>query len=270
MVVLALVAYEFRLRRRSLLGWSILIILYLGLLTWAWRAGARELGEVYEQIISQYPEEFIKLFAKEVPRAFRAEAFYVIEYFVFAYVMALGAYVSYLGAGLIVDDVLERTGSLVLSMPISRRGLLASRFLSLLLLSTSISLASLATTVAIYGALGAHEDFRYSNIALLHLNGVFYLATCAALGVLVGAILPFHLAKPAVAGLALLCYVVDVMTAETSLEVIGYLAPSRYIDVMSIAVEGSLSSTNLAVSAVLTALLLLASIPLYERKDLPV
>ncbi|MEM0340637.1 MAG: ABC transporter permease subunit [Acidilobaceae archaeon] len=262
--------YELELKKRSLVGWTIIVSLYIGLVAWAWSKGVSELREYYEQILREFPEDFIKLFGKGVPQVLTPEAFYSLEYFVLMYVIALGAFAAYLGAGIIVDDVLEKSGALHLSLPISRKRLLLTRFFALLILLSLMTVVSFALSFLLYRLFGVHEDMNYSNIALLHLCGTIYLTACAGLGVLAGSLLPFHLAKPTAAGIVVVGYVLDVMTLNTSIESIGYLSLSRYYEVLDIAIRGVFNMNNITVLIIVTLVFLVTAITLYERRDLPV
>ncbi|MCS7107338.1 MAG: ABC transporter permease subunit [Acidilobaceae archaeon] len=268
--MLSYISLELRLRRRALLGWAFVMFLFIAITVWSWGAGeGEELQKVYEELFRQLPEDFIKLFGKGVPETLNLESYYVINYFVLVHIVLLGAYSAYAGAGAVVDDVLERTGPLYLSLPISRRRLLLSRFLSIMTIVGGASLSSLIITYLTSLLFGA-EELLGSNVLLLHLHSIPYLALCVSVGMLLGTVLPFTLAKPVAAGLVVLDYAVDTMSMGTDLEFLGYLTASRYYPALEVAVEGTVSALDVGVLTLLSAVALFVAAAIYEEKDMPI
>lgn len=266
--MISLVLYELKLKRRIMLGWLVVIALYIGLVAWAERALEEgEMQRLYEELVKQYPEEFIKLFAKGIPLVFTSEVFYTIEYFVFMYVIVLAAYIAYVSAGSIVDDVLDKTGFIVLTTPQTRTRILLSKFLSNTILAVVITLLSLILTVTLVNVV-AGRQFNVERIALLHVTGLVYLTTYIALGSLLGSILPLTIAKPVSATIALVAYLLDTMTLGTSLEILGYLSPSRYFPVLDMVVEGEVRVAYIILLVATTIAALALALVAYNRRDL--
>ncbi|MEN2999786.1 MAG: ABC transporter permease subunit [Acidilobaceae archaeon] len=268
--MLSYISLDLRLRRRALLGWSLVMFLFIVITVWSWGAGeGEELQKIYEELFRQFPEDFIKLFGKGVPETLSLEAYYVINYFVLVHIVLLGAYSAYAGAGAVVDDLLERTGPLYLSLPISRRRLLLSRFVSIMVIVGGASLSSLIITHLTSLFFGT-EELMGRNILLLHLHSLPYLALCVSVGMLLGTVLPAALVKPVAAGLVVLDYAVDTMSLGTSLESLGYLTASRYYPALEVAVKGTVSAVDVTVLTLLCVIALFLAITIYEEKDMPV
>lgn len=260
--------FDFRLRRRALLGWSLVLSAIIALTVWSW-GEEEELQRLYEELFKQFPEELMKLFGKGVPEVLGAEAFYVLNYFAWIYIVILGAYLAFVGAGAVVDDLLERTGPLNLSLPLSRRDLLLARFLSIAVLVLGLTVASLLATF-LFAALMGVEELIGRNIVLLHLHAIPYLLLCVSVGMLLGTVLPPALAKPVSAGLVVLDYVMDTMSMGTALEPLGYLTASRYFPALEIATKGTVSALDLGVLSALVAIALFLAMLIYEGKDMPI
>lgn len=264
--MLRLVMYELALRRRVLFGLSALLFVYIGLVMWSWGGGAEERAKLYEELLRQFPEELIKIFAKGVPAKMSAEVFYALEYFVFMYLLVMAAYMSYLGAGTIADGVLERTDGINLMIPLSRRGVLLSRLLSLIILSFMITLVSIGFTILFSEVFGSRLD--YGAVSVLHIYGLLCLSAWATLGALLASVLPVSIAKPAAAGVAIILYLVDTMTSGTDLEALGYFSPSRYVPVLEIALHGATPANDLIALLFVTTVGSVVASYIYERKDL--
>ncbi len=269
-MLLTTILYELRLKRRAIVGWAAIIVFWVALVAWAWSAlGEGELQEAYEQLVKDFPEEFLKLFAKGVPPVYNADTFYVYEYFVIVVVLAVGAYTAYISAGSVVDDVLDKAGPFNLILPMPRWRLLLSRMLANITLVAIIMVVSLAVSIILL-VFAVGRPITFKNMILLHLTGILYAASIVSLATLLGTILPVTIAKPASAGLVLAMYVLDTMTLGTSLEDMGRLTLTRYYPVLEIAVYGTLKTLDAAVLALTTIILAIIAVTLYKRKDLPV
>lgn len=269
-MLLSTILYELRLKRRAIVGWAAIIVLWVALVAWAW--SALEEGEhlqMYEQLVKAFPEGFVKLFGKGVPPVFNANTFYVYEYFVIVIVLAVGAYVAYLSAGNVVDDILDKIGPLNLSLPMPRWRLLLSRMLANIALAVIIMLISLAISSTLL-ILAVDRPITFKNITLLHLIGLLYAIGIISLATLLGTILPVTIAKSAAAGIVLVMYILDTMTQNTSLESVGFLTLTRYYPVLEIAVNGTIKIVDVAILTLATIILAIIAIALYRRKDIPV
>ncbi|MDM7275017.1 MAG: ABC transporter permease subunit, partial [Thermoprotei archaeon] len=213
--------------------------------------------------------EIMKLFGKGIPPVFDANTFYVFEYFVIVVVLAVGAYIAYVSAGSVVDDVLYKTGAVNLSLPMPRWKLLLSRIIANFILAVVVMAVSLLISTMLL-VLVADRPLTLKNVTLLHLMGIIYAASVISLATLLGTILPITLAKSTAAGIVLAMYILDTMTLNTSLENLGYLTLTRYYPVLEIAVHGTLKTADAIILALATTILTVAAIVLYRRKDIPV
>lgn len=268
--MLSLLVFELKLKRRSVIGWFLVLLAYIGLVAWAERALEEgELAKLYEELVKQYPEEFIKIFGKGVPQVFTPEIFYTIEYFVIMYVIVVAAYIAYVSAGSIVDDVLEKTGFLVLTTPQPRSRILLSRLAANVVLASTITLLSLILTILLVDVI-AERNLNVERIVLLHANGVLYLVACASLGALLGSILPIAMAKLVAPTVILLGYALDTMTVGTNLEVLGYLSLTRYFPVAEIVAGRGVNVEYALVLVVVAIAMTILAVITYNRRDLPV
>ena len=266
---LALLEYELRLRRRVVIGWGLLVALWLAFTIWYWSTLEEPAVEELRRLIEQSPEWVIRFFAKGSPVAFTYQVYYVLEYHVVVYVLLLGALAAYLGAGAVVDDVLGRTGGLaMLATPTSRTGVLLVRLAALVAIAMVLTLTSLITSTALQLVLvGGGEPWW---LVKLHLAGLPYLVTCTTLGLLAGSTLPASIAKPTAAGLILAMYIAEMTTKGTGLEWIGLLTITHYYPALEIALNNITPVTETATLIVIAVALTTLSIVFYNRKDLPV
>jgi len=79
---LALLEYELRLRRRVVIGWGLLVALWLAFTIWYWSTLEEPAVEELRRLIEQSPEWVIRFSAKGSPVAFTYQVYYVLEYHV--------------------------------------------------------------------------------------------------------------------------------------------------------------------------------------------
>jgi ABC-2 type transport system permease protein len=266
---LALLEYELRLRRRVVIGWGLLVVLWIALIMWYWSTLEEPAVEELQRLIEQSPEWFIRFFAKGSPVAFTYQVYYVLEHHVVVYVLLLGALAAYLGAGAVVDDVLGRTGGLaMLATPTGRMGVLLVRLAALAAVAVVLTLTSLITSTILQLVLVGGGELWW--LVKLHLAGLPYLVACTTLGLLAGSTLPASIAKPTAAGLVLAMYVAEMTTKGTRLEGVSLLTITHYYPALEIALNNITPVTETATLIVIALALTTLSIVFYNRKDLPV
>lgn len=265
---LALLEYEFRLGRRSIIGWGIIVVLWVALTAWYWSILEESTLEELQRLLEQSPEWFVRFFAKGTPLALTYTVFYIFDYYVLVYVILLGAYAAYAGAGAVVDDVLGRTGGLTLATPIGRTRVMLARLATLTLIITMITLVSLTTSIALQLTLVGGGELGW--LLKLHTIGIPYLVACTTLGLLVGSALPASIAKQVAAGLILAMYTIETATKGTGAEGLSLLTITHYYPALEIAVNNTTPVTSIVTLVAITAILIAISATIYNRKDLPV
>ncbi len=265
---MAFIEYEFKLRRRSITGWGIVVVLWVALIAWYWSTLEEAMLEELKRLLEQSPEWFIRFFAKGTPLAFTYPVYYVTNYYVFIYIILLGAYAAYAGAGAVVDDVLWRTGGLTLAIPAGRARIMLARLVTLTLTMVTLTMISLITSIALQVTLVGERDITW--LLKLHITGIPYLVACTTLGTLVGSVLPVNIAKQTAAGLILAMYIAETATKGTRAEALSLLTITHYYPALEIVVENITPVTSIAILVAIVMILTTISIKLYERKDLPV
>jgi len=222
--------------------------------------GAADLDE----IIQAYPPSLVEAFGIRTLNTI--EGFLATELYAFAWVLLLGLYFAYAGAGLIAADVERGRMDISLSLPITRSRLLLEKFASLLV---PLVVTNAAMPVVVFlGVLAISEDVDMARILMAHVLSMPYLLSCGAIGLIASvAVDRASLAQRAAAGAVFALFLFESVVAGTDVEVLGALSPTRYYAPSDILVDGTYDFAGAAILLAGTAALVLASREWFRRKD---
>jgi ABC-2 type transport system permease protein len=252
------------LRRRSLLGW-VLGLVSLTVLQVGMYPSVRD-NDLYENLLEDYPEELLAFFGG-VTNMGTPEGYLQLEMFSFMLpLLFIGAGIA-VAAGTLAGE--EEAGLLgvVLARPLSRRRLVAEKYLAVLH-SIGVLTAALFVTLAVVGPMVRLD------VALTHLA-----AACLAVGLLglVFATITFSigaatghraLAIGLGAALAVGAYVVESLSQIVdALDPLAAPSPFRHTVNLHPLVEGIAPVPTLALLVTTAAVLAVGSVA-FERRDL--
>lgn len=261
--MLELARYEARRRLKGTVYLTVGLTLLAGMYIATFPSMATEID--LDQFLEQMPEVFLELF--NIATMNTIEGFLAAELYSIGWVLLLGLYVAYSGAGLIAGDIDRERMDVLLSLPISRARVLGEKFLGLLV---PILVVNAVLPVVIYGgtvAIGYPID--PVNLAVVHLLAIPYLLACGAIGV----VLSVLTSRSSVAQRGALVvlfglFLFESVTIIADYEQLGAVAPMRYFDATAVLVEGSYDWAGGAILLGSTALLIGASMLYFGRRDI--
>jgi ABC-2 type transport system permease protein len=181
-------------------------------------------------------------------------------------VLLLGLYLTYSAGGTLANDIESGRLYLVLATPVARSSVVIEKFLSLFVPIVGLNLIM---PLFVFGATIA-VDYPVDPVDLLavHLMSVPYLLTCASIGLVLSVVISRGdvAQRGGIAALFLL-FVLDSVTIGTDYEWLGDLSPTRYYDPTAILLDTTLDVGGALVLLAVTAVLVFASLVLFQRKD---
>ena len=189
------------------------------------------------------------------------------ELYLFGWVILLGIYFAYLGAGSVAGDVESGRADMLLSTPLSRSRLVLEKFLAL---AWPVLVVNVVVGLVVYvGALAIDETLPFVDVLAVHALSVPYLLVAAALGVLASTVADSaSLAQRVSAGLVFALFLLESFVTNTEYEWLGTLSPSRYYDPTAILVSSEYDVTGALGTLVAAGVLLALAVLYFERRDL--
>jgi ABC-2 type transport system permease protein len=195
------------------------------------------------------------------------EGFLAVELYQFGWVLLLGLYFAYAAGGTVAGDLEHNRIGLLLSTPISRSRLVVEKFLALL---PGVVLVNVVVAAVVYaGAALIGEPLALSDVLAVHALSVPYLLFCAALGLLFSVTLGRE-SRAQRAGLTTVfgLFMIDSVVSGTDYEFLSLLSPTRYYSPTDVLVDGTYDLVGTAVLTESAALLVVASVLWFRRRDL--
>ncbi|MDQ2050465.1 ABC transporter permease subunit [Natronolimnohabitans sp. A-GB9] len=224
------------------------------------------LSEEMEAIEQAFPAFFFELFGIEALHTI--EGFIAAEIYAFFWVILVGIYFAYVGAGLIAADIDDRKMDLTLSNPISRESVVlqkvAALWVPLVVLNVGVA------TIVYVGALVIGESFDPVALAMVHLLSVPYLLVCAGIGLVLSVIVDRpRTARAAALTLVFVLWVVDAVSGlDPDFEWIGAATPSRYYDETAILVHEEYAIADAGILLAVFLLLVAIAVVVFTRRDI--
>lgn len=252
--------------RRSLGAWAIGLVLYVALIVAVWPS-IRDSAQL-TQAFSDYPDALKELFGGEASFDFATAAgFLNAELFSLMLPLLLGVYAISFAAGTLAGEEERGQLDLVLAAPIGRRRVVVEKAAALLVTLGALAGAG-AVTMLVVGA-AVDLDLGAADLLAAVVGSVLVAALVGALALFVGA---WRGSRAAAIGTAAAVFVGGYLI-QVLAGLVDSLRPLRWLSPMYLA-NGSTPIRNgwpLAEDAalvVITAVLLLASAWVFDRRDL--
>lgn len=222
--------------------------------------------EEAEEILEAFPEFVLEMFG--IDEMHTIEGFIAAEMYAFFWIVLVGVYFAYIGAGLIAAAIDERQMDLTLSNPISREAVLAQKVASLWVPLVVLNVA--VGGVVYLGSVVIGDPIDPVSIAMVHLLSTPYLLVCAGIGLVCSVIAPrARTARSGAIGAVVLLWLVDIVSVlDPDYEWVGDLTPSRYLDVNDILVHQEYAVGDAVLLLVVFVVLLLVATVLFVRRDI--
>ena len=227
----AVLRAESRKRVRGTVVLVVVFALFSAMYFWMFPS----IGADIEDLFEAFPDAFFDVFGIEALHTI--EGFIAAELYSFFWVVLLGLYFAYLGAGSIASDIDSRRMDLLLASPVSRESILlqkvATLWVPLLVLNVTVPV------IVYVGAAFIGEAFNPVALVMAHALSVPYLLVCAGVGLVLSVTLDrARTAKATALGAVFVLWLVDgVSNIDPEYEWVGRLTPSHYYDETAILVH---------------------------------
>lgn len=255
--------YDGKKRIKGELFLSILLSALALVVIWVWPSFSAEFDD--DEFLEIYPDELLRLF--DVQTMTSLEGFLAFEFYAFGWIILLGLYFAYTGAGLIADDVDRGRMDAILAMPVSRIRVLAERFGALGV--PIILVNSLVPPVILIGAWLVDESLSIADIFAVHLLSIPYLFACAGIGLVFSVVFDrVSIAQRVSLGVTFGMFLLESLLEDTALEFVGTLTPMRYYDPNGVLLDSDYDLVAVAMLVAMTLLLVGVSGAWFARKDI--
>ncbi|ARS90658.1 ABC transporter permease subunit [Natrarchaeobaculum aegyptiacum] len=255
-----------RLESRKRVRGSVALVVALGLLAAMYFSIFPSFEDEVDDVMEAFPEYFFDIFGIEALHTI--EGFIAAEIYSFFWIVLVGIYFAYIGAGLIATDIDERRMDLTLSYPISRESVILQKVAALWVPLVVLNVA--VPAVVYVGALAIGESFDPVALAMVHLLSIPYLLVCGAIGLLLSVVAPrVRTARAAAIVLVFVLWLIDgVSRLDDDYEWIGVVTPSRYYDETAILVREEYAYGDAGVLLIVFLVLLAVAVLTFSRRDL--
>ena len=258
----AIALYESRRRVKGSLilaaAFSILSLVYMSMFP--------SMKGIEEDFLEAFPPAMLELLNMESFGT--VEGFLAVEMYGIFWVVLLGIYFAYVGADSLAGDIQKGKMDLTLSCAVSRMQVVGEKVVSLM-----VPLVVLNTIIplVVYGSvLLIGESIDPAVLIMVHLLSIPYLLSCMGFGVLASSLSD----RSKTAGMAAVGAVFFFWLIEGLARVAGNidwasrLMPAHYYNPNDILVHAIYDGFGAAVLMVLSLLLFLASMVIFQRRDI--
>ncbi len=249
-----------RYLRSSLAITGIFVILVAYLL--AVFPAIKEEAELIEEAFPEYLQGLLGIEAMHTIEGFMA---YSYDFF---WIVLVGIYFAYLGAGMISKDIRKRKMDLTLANPVSRESVVLQKIAALWVPLTILNIGLIL--ILYIGALLIGETLNPTSLIMVHLLSIPYLLVCAGIGLVFSTIFDRGDGAPITAmGLVFVLWLVDGVTKmDPDFEWIGDLTLTRYYDTNEILVHGEYAFIDAGILLLAFLVLLLVSAFIFVTRDI--
>jgi ABC-2 type transport system permease protein len=260
--MLELARYEARRRVRGTLYLTVGLVVFAGMYIATFPSIQTDID--LDQFIESLPEIFTELFNLATMNTI--EGFLAAELYSLGWTLLLGMYLAYSGGTLIAADVDRKRMDLLLSLPLSRRRVVAEKFLSLLVPILGVNVV--VPVAVLVGTTAVAYPIDPVNLAVVHLLSVPYLLACAALGLVLSVVFSrVSVAQRGALVAIFALYLFESVVVVADVGWLGVVAPMRYYAPTAVLVEGSYDWLGAAILLAATGLLVAASAAYFTRRD---
>ncbi len=258
---MTILKHELRRGRLSFLIWTGAVSALLAICVFLYPEMKGEMEEMNEMFASM--GSFTQAFGMDKLNFGTLVGYYAIEC---GNVLGMGGafYAALTAAAMLSKEEKDRTAEFLLTHPISRRRIVAEKWIAVVLMITALDLTVYLVALASMAAVGERVPWRELNL----LHGAYWFLQLEVAGICFG--ISAFLRKGSLAvglGFAGLMYVLNLLANITeSVRFLKYLTPFGYCDGAEIVAEG-LDWGKLAVGLALGTVGVLAAFRHYCRKD---
>jgi len=254
--------FEGKRRVRGTAILSVGLSLYAAFIVWYFTVWE---GAEVEELFQDMPPAMIEAFG--IAELGSIEGFLGGQIYTFLWLLGLGIYFAYAGAGLVANDIEKGRMDLLGVFPISRTQLLSEKFAALLVPMVVLNLVVSAVVYVLVIAIG--ESIGPTHLFMAHALSLPYFLVCAALGVILSVVATrATIAERAAIGLIFLLWLGEsVVSGSGEYSWLAYLSPTYYYEPTPVLIDGSYEPVHSLVLFGIFFGLLVVGLVLFKRRD---
>ncbi len=252
---------------KAFFGGSISVIFFIGITIGIYSSMRDSMAEISD-LYATLPESIMEALNFGEDQWNTMLGFYAI-YFVYYVPIMGGIFAYYLGGRLLADEEQNKTAEFLLSRPLSRNAVVATR-----LLVYTIYIAGFNVLVYVTGLVscGIASDWDYSvlNFTILHIYGMMFCLFIGYLGFFISVLMK-KARSSVMIGVTIVMgsYLFDMVIRITDrVQFLSYLTPYKYMNIDAISPDYGLDTWRLLVLFGASVILITVSFLRYRRKDI--
>lgn len=259
---------ELKSNRRALIIWGSALAVLSFLMMAIYPSFAADAAKM-EELLSAYPEGFMKAFGMDKLSLGDAMGWYALE----AYLMIIlfgSMYAVILSSSILAKEENEKTIEFLLAKPVTRNHVVTSK---LLVIVGYLLIFNAGVGVVTFIGFEVFTE-EYSRIELLRLIVAPFLAhlSFASVGFLLSLIFTRRKSTYSVGiGLVLLVYFLNMMASLTEkVQFLRYLSPFYYMDAADIIADGRINPVSILILLATSFIAIGVTYLLYNRRDITI
>lgn len=259
---------ELRINRINLLVWTV-ILAGLCILVMAFFPSLARQAATLEKVMSSLPRGVLLAFGLQKISMVDIMGFYATKQY--TTVTLFGSiYAILLSSSMLSKEESDKTIEFLLSKPASRREIVTSKLLAIIIL---ILILNLLITLAMYITLSVvkTQAFNMKIFLLLSIGSFLLHLTFAAIGYLLSALARHKSLTSLALAIVLVTYFLGIASALSSkLDFLKYLSPFKYVDAVDILTRVTIPADYLLLIAIINVTAITLTYIIYQRKDFAV
>ncbi len=215
-------------KQKGILAFSLFVFVFGLMMVGAYESIVADMD--IDALLDSYPDFVTDMFAKSITSFGEFGGFITAEFIQWVWYLIIPAYLAMFCAGAIAGEVEQKTADILLSYPVSRRRVVAEKYLATLApvaLITAMGFAAIAVGIKMFGI-----EFELKWAAYAFLQAIPFLMVWTALFTLLSTVhFDSKTVSTASIGLVFALYFADVISLMVkSLSWVGAISPMRYYD----------------------------------------
>lgn len=259
--------YEFKMLRKSIFLWVLAVATFCILYTSFFPTFGSD-AELLDKILENYPEEMLKAFGMNTGLSLSTLPGYFAFVFMFVQIL-LAIQASNYGFSILSIEERDLTADFLMTKPVSRTEIIASKFLAVV---AALTITNVATWVFGFLALEIFKDGKsydlsdmvvlFSSIVLFQL---FYLTVGMLISVSVKkirSVISYSMA------LAFGTYMINAIRGMIDSDILGWFTPFYHFEPNYILANGAYDTSTALVSVVIIVIAFIGTYILYLKRNI--
>lgn len=258
--------HELRVRRKSVLVWSLSITALVGFFFSIFPSFAEQ-AELTQELLKKFPPELLAAFGMN-----HLDMSAITGYFGFLFIfvqLCLAIQAGNYGFGLVSIEENERTADFLLTRPVSRAQVLSSKLLAALVCLTVTNLVVWAVSFTSIEAFRGERAYETGVVALLLASIAVFQLLFLAIGLLISVLVKrIRSVTPYSLGLGFGMYTLSAFSGVFGDVKLEYITPFKHFDPAYIIQNRDFNTPFLLADAVIILVCVALTYVLYIRRDI--